>query len=135
MESAVSLNKEEVILLSDHEGAHDRLASDGRNFAVTWVHASLVCGIYTAFSAIISAASIATASLKSPISGGRTPRASHTPDRLRAGLRAGHGDDAAKEGVSIDIFDALMSGDVAAVKEYVNAGGDCSVRDSIGESV
>lgn len=83
----------------------------------------------------ISAASIATASLKSPISGGRTPRASHTPDRLRAGLRAGHGDDAAKEGVSIDIFDALMSGDVAAVKEYVNAGGDCSVRDSIGESV
>ena len=78
----------------------------------------------------ISAASIATASLKSPISGGRTLyRTSHTPDRLRAG----HGDGAAKEGVSIDVFDALMSGDVAAVKEYVNAGGDCSVQDSIGE--
>lgn len=74
----------------------------------------------------------ATASLKSPISGGRTlSRASHTSDRLRAG----HSDGAAKEGVSIDVFDALMSGDVAAVKEYVNAGGDCSVQDSIGESL
>lgn len=79
----------------------------------------------------ISAASIATASLKSPISGGRTlHRARRTSDRLRAG----HSDEAAKEGASIDVFDALMSGDVAAVKEYVNAGGDCSVKDSIGDT-
>lgn len=80
----------------------------------------------------LSAASIATASLKSPISGGRTLyRTSQTSDHLRAG----HSDGASQEGISIDVFDALMSRDVAAVKEYVNAGGDCSVQDSIGESM
>eukprot|EP00904_Undaria_pinnatifida_P005573 jgi/Undpi1/2145/HiC_scaffold_12.g05531.m1 len=80
----------------------------------------------------ISAAIFATSSLKSPRSGGRTllSRAGHASDRPRAS----HVDGAAQEGVSIDIFDALMSGNVDAVKEYVNAGGDCSVRDSIGDT-
>lgn len=41
------------------------------------------------------------------------------------------GDHAA--GTTVDIFEALMAGDVPGVKEYVEAGGDCSVRDSIGE--
>ena len=31
------------------------------------------------------------------------------------------------------IFDALMAGDIAGVEEYVRSGGDCNVRDSIGE--
>lgn len=32
-----------------------------------------------------------------------------------------------------DVFEALMTGDMAAVIEYVDAGGDCSIKDSIGE--
>lgn len=31
-----------------------------------------------------------------------------------------------------DIFDALMAGDDGGVSAYVDAGGDCSVRDAIG---
>lgn len=31
-----------------------------------------------------------------------------------------------------DIFEALMAGDKAGVEAYVNAGGDCGVRDAIG---
>lgn len=31
-----------------------------------------------------------------------------------------------------DIFDALMAGDYAGVDEYIDAGGDCSVKDTIG---
>lgn len=31
------------------------------------------------------------------------------------------------------IFETLMAGDIAGVEEYVRSGGDCNVRDSIGE--
>lgn len=31
-----------------------------------------------------------------------------------------------------EIFEALMAGDLAGVEAYVDAGGDCSVRDAIG---
>lgn len=31
------------------------------------------------------------------------------------------------------IFESLMAGDIAGVEEYVRSGGDCNVRDSIGE--
>lgn len=35
-------------------------------------------------------------------------------------------------GGSGDIFDALMAGDMDFITKYVEAGGDCSVQDSIG---
>ncbi|CAB1104931.1 unnamed protein product [Ectocarpus sp. CCAP 1310/34] len=37
-------------------------------------------------------------------------------------------------GGSGDIFDALMAGDMDFVTKYVEAGGDCSVQDSIGDT-
>lgn len=47
-------------------------------------------------------------------------------------LGAAEGADGEEFGGSVDIFDALTAGDMAFVTEYVQAGGDCSVQDSIG---
>lgn len=64
-------------------------------------------------------------SLRSSSSGSRDQ---HVGGLLR--VRMCEGSDATE---TKDIFEALMTGDMAAVKEYVDAGGDCSVKDSIGE--
>ena len=48
-------------------------------------------------------------------------------------LEAAGGGDGEQFGGSVDIFDALTAGDMAFVTEYVKAGGDCSVQDSIGQ--
>lgn len=49
------------------------------------------------------------------------------------GAAEGAGDAGGVGGGSVDIFDALTAGDMAFVTEYVQAGGDCSVQDSIGQ--
>lgn len=40
--------------------------------------------------------------------------------------------DGGGSGAGVSIFETVMAGDVAGIEEYVQAGGDCMVQDSIG---